>query len=106
MQNLWQNEENIANNFLAIFSKKYNINYQLDNKELVSNIINQFYKELDNFLGRKINFFAKKSYYDIRGNFKDFLKKQALNQIIESISCIDSKKQKNYYKQLKSKLWN
>jgi len=108
MENTWQNEDNLTNNFLVKFSKKYNINYQSNNEKLQIDILNKFYDELEKFIERKISFFNRKTYYFIAEteDLKKLLKKEAFNKIIDAISYINHDKQKNYYNQLQLKINN
>jgi len=116
MKNIWQNEENLTNNFLLKFSKKYNINYDSEDEELRVNIASKFYKELEDFLGKEpLNRLGKFGKYDFKthpaiketGDFKKLLKRESFNEVINFIySCdtVNQRQRENNYNQLKNKL--
>jgi hypothetical protein len=123
MENTWQNEENLTNNFLLKFSEKYNINYDSEDEELRVDIVIKLYKELKNFIGKEPLNRLRLCYYgytEIRkydlkthplikksGDFKKLLKQQVFNEVINFIySCdaVNQQQRENNYNQLKNKL--
>ncbi len=116
MKNIWQNEENLTNNFLLKFSEKYNINYNTEDEESRTDIANKFYKELANFLGREpLNrlFLFGKYDFDTHplikeiSDFQKLLKQQVFNEVINFIyrcDAVNQRQRKDNYNQLKNNL--